>query len=763
MQLHCYYNDLKINYNIKLDTSPPAKWQSKVREVLSDDNCSPEKLLYVLSQHPFLQECYSKYGQEGFSIAQHTQRVLELAQKYRTCLQKNVIEIASWNEFLLFLALHDIGKGIAKENESFAFGTKLSFKEGELEITQQIFSRIMKLLELPADKISLFCEMLRYDTQGLYLPGDIQLEEAFDNILEMANNCQQIPSAFYRLFSTFHLIDAASYPSLNQYFEFKLETISYCSFYKEMDEVLADSLAQAEKGKLFFEDCVNRVYENEDPNTLHHDFLLHLPELLKFLERMHKEMLAYPKQKETYQQIKKGFRDILVYFAKSSSDTENLRNLYAEAVQSSLGRRDLHQPSEYRLDHFFDNASEISELIDLKDKLMNFRKDYLCRYSLDKVAHFVQKEINAILSSTSNLESDHCIIEKVKEGIVIDTQALSLLPITYLHGTHSAILPILLNTGMQLMPFERLKQEHITPLREGSGAKGNNQYRISGTSLDHGMETYTYATQKNFPSVQLKEEEEIIGFLHFIQQCMENKKLLFVGKNPIDEWIRLSQAILRLRALDPELYETYQSKLSEAIQKIEADWKINSSTDMTKMNECIQCLKLAIDESLVIPQGVLGALRLPYGMIFASNTLHTMTSNFRDPSDRSAQKASLLGKDIQIIFTDKENKYRLKLFLKEKEIHEKVTLINLDILPKVIVLNQLASPYFADIASSKKLAEMIQGTPRLIRSIPSETTPPIMTSSSLSSYSYLGLSLVVVAVAVGIFRERTSLSKHFKF
>jgi hypothetical protein len=734
----CYFNS-RASHTIRLSDTSPLEWQSKTRKVLATEKASPASILHALSQHSFLQECYGKYAQEGFSVGQHTQRVLELAQKYRAYFEKDIAEVVSWDEFLLFLALHDIGKGIAQENESLAFGTKLSFKEGELETTQQILMKVMEMLEVPPHKIRLFCEMLRYDTQGLYLPGDIQLEEAFDNILEMANNSQQDPRLFYRVFRAYHILDAASYPSLKPYFEFNAEALKYCSFYVEMDEALAKVLQQTEEGRIFFEECVQRVQREEDPSTLHHDFIVHLPQLLKFLEKMHKEMLAYPKQQETYRQIKRGFRDVFLYFAKSSRDFDTLQALYVSSLTCVLGRKKPHQSVDYKFDLFFDDASGIKGLIDLRDKLIHFRKDYLCRYSLSKVENFIRKEM---------------VAKGVKDHIDLSRDALSLLNITYLHGTHAAILPILQRTGMHLMPFERLKQEYITPLREGSAATGNNQYRISGTSLDHAMELYSYAAQESFPPIQSKEEQDIVQFLHFVQECLEGKKVLFGSKDPTEEWIRLARAILRLRALDPDLYQTYRSKLSEAVQKIELEWRSHSQMNKPKMEQCIRDLKIAVDEGLVIPQGIKNALRYPYGIVLASTTLHTVTSNVQASSDRYAQKASLLGKDIQIMFTAQKDKDRLRLFLEENGLRGKVMLIDLDRLLNAIVLNQLASPYFADIASKKKLASLTPGIPRKAYSALPKARTSKGSHSDASRFSYLSLGLAAVtAIAIVFGRE----------
>jgi hypothetical protein len=730
-----HYYHPRVDYSTKLTDIPSLEWQSKTREVIAADNVSSGSIVQVLSEHPFLKECYSKYAVENYSVSEHTERVLGLAQKYRTSFEEDVAKAVSWDEFLLFLALHDIGKGIAQENESFVFGTKFSFKEGELETTQQILTKVMEMLRVPSHKIRLFCEMLRYDTQGLYLTGDIELEEAFDNILEMAKNSQQDPRVFYRIFRAYHILDAASYPSLSQFFEFA-SGLKYNCIYVDMDEKLADALEQAEAGRIFFEKCVLRVQGEEDSTALHHDFLNHLPQLLKFLETMHKEMLAYPEKQETYQGIKRGFRNILLYLARSSQDLNTLQSLYVSSLTCVLGRRKLHQPVDYKLDLFFDHISDIKGLIDLRDKLIHFRKDYLCRYSLDKVENFVREEMNR---------------KKVKDHIDLGRDALVLLRITYLHGTHAAILPILQRTGMHLMPFDRLRHEYITPLCVGSAAKGNNQYRMSGTSLDHAMEVYSYAAEENFSPIPSQEEQVICQFLSFVQECLNGRQSLFAGRDLSQEWTRLAQAILRLRALDPEQYRMHQSRLSEAVQLIGSEWRNHSRINTPKMEQCIRHLNIAVDEDLIIPQGITNALSHPYGMVLASTTLHTMTSNAQDPSDRNAQKASLLGKDIQIIFTAEKNIDRLNLFLEENRLKGKVTLIDLHSLLNAIELHQLASPYFADIASKEKLVSLSPGIPRKIQSAPSETTTSQKIQPDVSTYSYWSAGLAVVTAMAFIF------------
>lgn len=157
---------------------------------------------------------------------------------------------------------------------------------------------------------------------------------------------------------------------------------------------------------------------------------------------------------------------------------------------------------------------------------------------------------------------------------------------------------------------------------------------------------------------------------------------------------------------------------------------------------------------LVIPQGVKNALRQPYGMVLASTTLHTVTSNVQDPSDRCSQKASLLGKDIQIIFTAQRDEGCLKLFLEENRLSGRVTLIDLDRLLNAIMLNQLASPYFADIASKKKLSSLTPDTPRLLQPTEHAVIPIEQSRSRISTYFYSAASLAVAAVAIVIFKGK---------
>ena len=238
-----------------------TSWGVTTKTIFENLDATPASLIDALSQNAFLKECFSKKAgvTEGYTVGGHTEKVLEIAQRYRDSLIEKVTKIVSWSEFLLFLALHDIGKGVAHENETSLFSTSLSFKESELRNTQKILSTAMQELGVPAQNIELFFEMLSYDSQGLYLKGQIDSDEIFDNILEMARNSHTDPISFYQLFQIYHLVDAASYPTLSSLFEFEKGTIKHNKTYQEKIDAFEKRLKEINKGKEVFEDLLEWI------------------------------------------------------------------------------------------------------------------------------------------------------------------------------------------------------------------------------------------------------------------------------------------------------------------------------------------------------------------------------------------------------------------------------------------------------------------------------------------------------------------------
>ncbi len=210
----------------------------KIREIQNPDITSNE-LIDILSCDEELKTCFSKLAgvREGYTVLEHTKRVLELAQRYRESFSPQVEKLVDWWEFTLFLALHDIGKGISKE-----IHPNPNPKQLELQMSREILEKTMQKLDLSPEKISIFSAMLKYDSLGDYLQCDIDIDVIKSHIIEMAEMSKTNPKQFYQIYHSFHIIDAASYPTLQDFFKYEGSDLKYCEVYQDMADVLYNKL-----------------------------------------------------------------------------------------------------------------------------------------------------------------------------------------------------------------------------------------------------------------------------------------------------------------------------------------------------------------------------------------------------------------------------------------------------------------------------------------------------------------------------------------
>ncbi len=280
-------------------------------------------LLDQLSEDVALKKLLDKGAgvSEGYTVRQHTKRVLTTAQKYKETFESDVLKLVEWDEFLLFLALHDIGKGNAAEQN---LPTALAFKVAELRETRAILTEVMSRYSVSPDKIDIFSAMLLYDTIGLYLKGEIGCGEAFDNILEMARSCRVDPREFFPLFQAFHAVDAASYPGLMQsIFTVRKGKLCHIGFNQSKLDDLNRRLWLAFLGQGFssLELKTHTIRENLEP-------------LLEFLRMTNKEMLAGIRNRRYYQKVNNSFAALF-----STKIKESQINDYQKLLHS-LGRED---------------------------------------------------------------------------------------------------------------------------------------------------------------------------------------------------------------------------------------------------------------------------------------------------------------------------------------------------------------------------------------------------------------------------------------
>jgi hypothetical protein len=150
---------------------------------------------------------------QKYSIGTHTLLVLETFETYFAD-QKYPTELLSRDEFRLFLALHDIGKGQAVVEEGL-FETPLR-KKKELEYTRQIIQKVCTQLGISEEKSNIMQALLFDVTLGKYCKGIIDQQVAKAELkLAIQQHCPEINfNHFLDLAIIFHKVDAAAYRAL---------------------------------------------------------------------------------------------------------------------------------------------------------------------------------------------------------------------------------------------------------------------------------------------------------------------------------------------------------------------------------------------------------------------------------------------------------------------------------------------------------------------------------------------------------------------
>ncbi|MBS0651481.1 MAG: hypothetical protein JSR93_10005 [Verrucomicrobia bacterium] len=178
---------------------------------------SGSELIALLKQDPKLSELYSLSAGvgEGYSIEEHIHMVVDSFAKefvgqpeVQTILDRSHL---SPQQFLLFLALHDIGKGRAVQEIRSATPAR---KELELKYTQEEVRRVCKEWNLEA-LIPVFEALLEDDSIGDLMktrqPTDADFQKTAQSIDAGARISSLPTEAFLDLKILFHKVDAASY------------------------------------------------------------------------------------------------------------------------------------------------------------------------------------------------------------------------------------------------------------------------------------------------------------------------------------------------------------------------------------------------------------------------------------------------------------------------------------------------------------------------------------------------------------------------
>jgi len=154
---------------------------------------------------------------EGYTIGEHTAMVIDEARRYReSATIKPVVEkFMNWDEFVMFLALHDIGKGASNAaEEGNVFSTLITRKASELRSTREWLETNSEEMGISDRLKAIYLALLENDTVGSYLKGEIPTDQFFFEIVTASSKLEVEPSDFCDLLCAFHMVDAASYPGL---------------------------------------------------------------------------------------------------------------------------------------------------------------------------------------------------------------------------------------------------------------------------------------------------------------------------------------------------------------------------------------------------------------------------------------------------------------------------------------------------------------------------------------------------------------------
>lgn len=182
--------------------------RESITEWLETESGTPENIINALCIHPELKHWYSqKVGSpDRLNLLQHTSAVIKNYVKYFDG-QQQLFE--NEKHYLLFLALHDIGKPMAIINGN---------KEEQHKFSIKIIDQIKDVLVLDNEVIERIKHLLDGDPIGKYLnPTDSQTkEEAIEQIKKMADSMGLSIKELWTTLAIYYQCDATGYDSLRK-------------------------------------------------------------------------------------------------------------------------------------------------------------------------------------------------------------------------------------------------------------------------------------------------------------------------------------------------------------------------------------------------------------------------------------------------------------------------------------------------------------------------------------------------------------------
>ena len=481
---------------------------SSMQQWYSLEESSDDPILLLKNLSPLLKDQFQAPAgvTEGYTIEEHTGRVLERFDQFKTSI--SLPEQISERDFILFLSLHDIGKHLAKTKVAAGlYDSKVNEKTLELIYSRRIFKKISREIGINPQTTKILSRLLHSDTIGDYIKGTHSQNAAYNLLVRDASKCSLEPLIFFNLHKVFHQIDAGSYPTLAMLFT--SDSLIYADGTQEKIKDLEDMFGRFESIK---------------------------PELKSKLELL----MGLIVEAHTISEEMRKFSQSYV------PNGENVDYFFDQGYQTLSGCQD-HKREQIE-----------KALIDLQEPLYQLRLELYYSGKLEAFSPILtllsekKHDISLFYQSFSSPRISSLFyhlfeLEKLSTPEIVDISAV--------HGSNSGILIGLMQTSATLYPTGVLTKLGITPLSGeldiGATITGVNRDRLSG-----------YTPHEGFKSL-----DQYASKFHVTIDSLHERIADYIKKSEIIEITDMEEYIIERRSLLTGL--SFQIKQLKALTRIE--------------------------------------------------------------------------------------------------------------------------------------------------------------------------------------------------
>ncbi|MDD2689828.1 MAG: acyl-CoA dehydrogenase family protein, partial [Candidatus Omnitrophica bacterium] len=187
------YDQIKT-FHLATDLQEHPEVRQKIIEALAQADFNPAQLIDALKEIPEIRQLYAASAgvREGYTVEEHTLRVMELFEEY----------FAQDRLLRLTFALHDIGKSLAIKNGE---------REKHAQYTERVIREITPMLPVSGAELQLIIALIKNEAIDRYLNKGLKVREAVRLIGEGAKEASLPLVDFFRLLTIYFQVDAGAY------------------------------------------------------------------------------------------------------------------------------------------------------------------------------------------------------------------------------------------------------------------------------------------------------------------------------------------------------------------------------------------------------------------------------------------------------------------------------------------------------------------------------------------------------------------------